>query len=180
MEPAEKFLPRYTVKDYNRWEGDWELIEGIPYAMMPSPFWRHQRVSLILAAQIEEQLEGCPENCFVCQDIDWIVDETTVLRPDIVVVCDRIPEEHLKNPPEVIFEIVSPSTAFKDEKLKFFLYEKEKVKFYALVYPELKKMRVFELKEGKYDKIFDSDEGEFTFKIKCSFRVNLSKIWQRI
>lgn len=34
---AEKYLPRYTVEDYNRWEGDWELIEGIPYASAPSP-----------------------------------------------------------------------------------------------------------------------------------------------
>ncbi|MEO1923214.1 MAG: Uma2 family endonuclease, partial [Nautiliaceae bacterium] len=28
----------YTVKDYEQWEGDWELIEGRPYAMAPAPF----------------------------------------------------------------------------------------------------------------------------------------------
>ena len=30
-------LPHYSYQDYRRWEGDWELIEGIPYAMTPSP-----------------------------------------------------------------------------------------------------------------------------------------------
>ena len=26
-------LPRYTVEDYEKWKGDWELIDGIPYAL---------------------------------------------------------------------------------------------------------------------------------------------------
>ncbi|WP_457626586.1 hypothetical protein [Persephonella sp.] len=37
MSFAEKYLPNYTVEDYKQWEGDWELIEGIAYAMVPSP-----------------------------------------------------------------------------------------------------------------------------------------------
>ena len=38
---TKKLLPRYTVKDYERWDGDWELIEGVPYALA-SPSFRHQ------------------------------------------------------------------------------------------------------------------------------------------
>jgi|GEM_PF-6471308 len=32
----EKHLPRYTVRDYERWKGYWELVEGIPYALVSS------------------------------------------------------------------------------------------------------------------------------------------------
>jgi Uma2 family endonuclease len=179
MNTIKDYLPHYTVRDYFQWEGDWELIEGIPYAMAPSPLWKHQRVVSILVRQIEGQLENCPEGCFVCQEVDWIINEDTVVRPDVVVVCKRV-EEYLKSPPEVIFEIVSKSTAFKDENLKFSLYEREKVKYYAIVYPDLKKMRVFKLEKSKYEKVFDSEDGSFTFEIKCSFSINLDKLWRRV
>ena len=30
-------LPHYTYDDYVQWEGRWELIKGIPFAMVPAP-----------------------------------------------------------------------------------------------------------------------------------------------
>ncbi len=179
MPTAEKFLPHYTIDDYFMWEGDWELIYGIPYAMAPSPTGKHQRIVSILIRQIEEQLEKCPENCYVYHELDWIVSTDTVIRPDIVVICKKI-EDYIKSPPEVVFEVISKSTALKDENLKFQLYEREKVKYYALVYPELKKMRVFKLKNNKYEKVFDGESGTFTFEIECEFSVDLDKIWKRM
>jgi hypothetical protein len=38
-----KILPHYTYEDYCRWEGQWELIDGIPYAMSPMPRPQHQK-----------------------------------------------------------------------------------------------------------------------------------------
>ncbi len=60
-----KFEEKYTVDDYMRWQGDWELIEGVPYAMAPSPRGRHQLVCLLISTQIEEKLRTCEEKCFV-------------------------------------------------------------------------------------------------------------------
>jgi Uma2 family endonuclease len=173
------YVPHYTVRDYFKWEGDWELIEGIPYAMAPSPFGKHQRISGLIFKQIEEQIENCPEGCFVYQELDWIIDEDTVVRPDVLVTCKRV-EEHLKSTPEVIFEIVSRSTVLKDENVKFQLYEKEKVSYYAIVYPDLKKMRVFKLEKNKYEKVFDDETGSFLFQVTCSFSIDLGKIWKKI
>ena len=34
----------YTYDDYIHWEGDWELIDGIAYAMAPSPLKSHQNL----------------------------------------------------------------------------------------------------------------------------------------
>jgi len=43
---ALNYIEYYTYEDYKRWEGDWELIEGMPYSMAPAPFKRHQNLSL--------------------------------------------------------------------------------------------------------------------------------------
>jgi len=37
-----KVLPNYTYDDYVQWEGKWEVIEGIPFAMSPAPRFNHQ------------------------------------------------------------------------------------------------------------------------------------------
>lgn len=147
MSLPERFLPRYTVEDYEKWEGDWELIDGIPYAIAPSPFGLHQRLILEIGRQIANQLDNCKKRCYVYPELDWIIDEETVLRPDLMVVCKDV-KTHLKETPEIVVEIVSKSTALKDEQLKFSIYEREKVKFYMLVYLSIEKIRIFELKDN--------------------------------
>ncbi|HCC54014.1 MAG TPA: Uma2 family endonuclease, partial [Desulfobulbaceae bacterium] len=47
-------LEQYTINDHRQWEGDWELIRGIPHAMPPSPGFDHQRASLRIARQLDE------------------------------------------------------------------------------------------------------------------------------
>lgn len=48
-----RHLPHYTYSEYVQWEGRWELIGGIPFAMSPQPSFRHQRVSRRIAAELE-------------------------------------------------------------------------------------------------------------------------------
>lgn len=48
------------IKDYCRWEGDWEFICGIPLAMSPSPGISHQRVARRLLRQFNAALDDCP------------------------------------------------------------------------------------------------------------------------
>lgn len=54
---AVNFLPSYSYEDYAIWEGDWELIEGIPYAMAPSPMRKHQNLEVLLAQELQEIFE---------------------------------------------------------------------------------------------------------------------------
>jgi len=95
MSLAEKYLPNYTVEDYLLWEGDWE---GIPFAMAPSPVWKYQRVVSLLVRTIDEQFENCPENYRVSQEVDWTINYSTVVRPDVVVVCGEV-EDFIKTTP---------------------------------------------------------------------------------
>jgi len=71
MNLALRYPPRYTVKDYLRWEGDWELIEGIPYALA-SPSFKHQRIVGKIFRHLDGVLEKKCPNCVVGIDTDYI------------------------------------------------------------------------------------------------------------
>jgi Uma2 family endonuclease len=76
-------------------------------------------------------------------------------------------------------EIISKSSLQKDAHLKFSIYEKEKVGFYVLVYPEIQKVKIYALIQDNFEKVFDSDSGSFEFELKngCKFRINLDILW---
>ncbi len=172
----------YTVKDYQQWQGDWELIQGMPYAMSPSPTVLHQLVAgnilTELTNQIRHKKDRCTD-CYALMEVDWEVSHDTVVRPDVMVFCGKI-DEKIISTPLMIFEVSSPSTAKRDEQLKFELYEKEGVSFYILVYPLNNVVKVFEWVNGSYQKKADFTMGEVLFDTdKCELSLNLSKIWSQ-
>ncbi len=174
-----KHIPKYTVEDYKIWQGDWELIDGIPFAMAPSTFGKHQKIITKISHFVLSELENCPENEISAYvELDWIVNDTTVLRPDISITCKDI-EEFIKEPPEAVFEVVSKSTVIKDEEIKFNIYEKEGVKYYIIVYPDIQKVRGFKLKRKKYEKFFYSDEGilELDLCNRCNIKIDVKNIF---
>lgn len=172
------YLPRYTYDDYKHWEGKWELIHGIPYAMSPSPSIPHQIVSNNIAWQLKESLKNC-EKCIALLPVDWKISDDTVLQPDNMVICFEVENKsYITKAPSIIFEVLSPSTALKDRNLKFSIYESEGVEYFVIVDPEDKISKIYKLKDGKYIKIGDFGKEKFTFELKdCSFDFDFSKIW---
>ncbi len=147
---AERYPVRYTVEDWKHWQGDWELVEGIPYAMA-SPRPINQYIGYRIIVQFNRILSNMPEcaDCYMLYETDWYIDYDTVIRPDLMVLCVEVPER-VESPPQMVIEIVSPSSRHLDEGLKFELCEREGVKYFVLVYPEEKSLKVFELVGGKY------------------------------
>ena len=176
MPLAYRYLPHYTYEDYKHWKGDWELIEGIPYAMTPSPLKKHQIVAGKIYIQLYSQLTEC-KNCQVLYEIDWIVSKDTVVRPDILVVCGDESEDFVRKTPSIVFEVVSRTTAFKDENLKFELYKREGVNYYVLVYPDEKRLKIYKHTGEKFVNVFDGNSGEFNFETECPLKLNIGKIW---
>ena len=164
--------PRYTYEDYKRFEGDWELIDGFLYAMAPSPFGIHQKIMANLIYLFKEELDEC--ECDIYPELDYIVSENTVLRPDLAVYCEEI-EKYPKTTPKIVIEIVSSSTANKDEKIKFSIYEKEKVDYYVLVYPDFKKVKIYKNKD-KFDKVYEGD-GKFKFEL-CDIEIDFQRAFR--
>jgi Uma2 family endonuclease len=173
-------LPRYTYTDYTRWEGRWELIDGVPYAMSPSPTFAHQRICGDLHVLLKEALDDCP-HCLPIQDFDWKIDESTVVCPDNLVICHQ-PENqnYLTRAPALICEILSPSTTAKDEGVKFRLYEAEGVAWYVLVNPTEHVLKIYRLHEGRYIKQADLSDESFAFELgPCRFTLDFLRLWHK-
>lgn len=154
MSLAEKIVQKFSYKEYESW-GDkerWEIIDGQPHNMSPSPSTRHQtivrNISWIVGSK-KSRLNGCS---FFVAPTDVLLDDFNIVQPDIFVVCNQkqIKEKFIKGAPVLVVEIVSPNTAYKDTKIKKDLYEKFGVKEYIIIYPDLEIAERYILKSKKY------------------------------
>ncbi len=174
-------IPSYSYEDYKHWEGRWELIYGVPYAMAPMPTLRHQRISNNIAFVLKKELAGC-KRCKALLPVDWKISKNTVVQPDNLVVCDEpfLEKTHIKKAPKIIFEVLSNSTRKKDMTTKFEIYEEEGVKYYAIVDPDDDFVKIYSLKDGRYIKIFETENEKFEFNLdECDAKVefDFSLIW---
>jgi len=171
----------YTFDDYQHWEGNWELIEGMPYAMSPSPTVTHQTVSFNIASAIKEGLgvdhKYC-NRCCVLIETDWQISNDTIVRPDVMVVCQEIDEKVLVVP-ELIIEVVSVSSTRRDEIMKFDLYQREGVMYYILAYPDKQLVKVYYNERSGFKKIQHDSSREVNLTIeKCNFSLKVDSIWR--
>ena len=146
----------YTYADYIEWDDDvrYELIDGVAYALSaPTPI--HQRVSRKMTVLLDSFLAGKSCELFTAPlDVRLSVDEAddTVVQPDLFVVCDKtkIGDKACIGAPDLVIEILSPSTARIDMLKKFHAYLKAGVLEYWIVDPEGKTIDVFKLENGEY------------------------------
>lgn len=178
MGTVQKILPHYTIEDWQHWEGKWELIEGHPIAMSPTPIPEHQRVAAEMRTEIILALRKSKcKKCKAYDPVDYVIADDTILVPDILIVCGEIKKKYLHFPPALVVEILSPSTALRDRNTKYQLYEQQGVRFYLLVDIDVKKIEVYELLNGKYD--LRKESGMYTFELEenCTIAPDFSAIF---
>ena len=150
----------FTYGDYRRWPDDerWELIDGEAYAMA-APGLAHQTAVGEMFRQIANHLIGKPCRPFVAPfDVrlprgNEIDDEaTTVVQPDILVICDpaKLDERGCRGAPDWVIEVLSPSTAAKDQIQKLAAYERAGVAEVWLVHPTDRIVTVYTLNADRY------------------------------
>jgi len=156
---------RYTFADYLTWM-DYrlrELIDGF-INIVRTPKRIHQAISSKLNYLFADFIYEHRGKCQIYHPpfaVRLPVDGSTeddkiynVLLPDICVVCDlsKLDDMGCIGAPDLIVEILSPSTARNDWNKKFNLYEKAGVREYWIVDPNAKTVHVFLLQEdGSYD-----------------------------
>jgi len=147
----------YTYADYASWDDDkrYELIDGVAY-MMSSPTVMHQSIIIYLLRKLADYLEGKPCRAFVAP-LDICLgakgdDDNTVVQPDVFVVCDKtkIEKKRINGAPDLIIEIVSPSTSRHDRIRKLNKYLQAGVREYWIVDPDDKAITVHVLENGRY------------------------------
>ena len=147
----------YTFADYMTWTGDqrYELIGGESYLMSPVPNWRHQSISVELCTQLNNFLKGKQCKVFAAPfdvRLNAEDEDDTVVQPDISVICDRskLDDHGCVGAPDLIIEILSPSTTRHDRLVKFNLYLNAGVKEYWIVDPSDKHVLTNILDNGRY------------------------------
>lgn len=154
----------YSYADYLRWtfEERVEIIKGKFFNMSPAPIRIHQEVSVNLLTLFSNYLKG--KKCKVYHapfDVrlpnkpeDPFDKIQSVVQPDLCIVCKNnlLDEKGLNGAPDLIVEILSPSTENRDLNQKYQLYQENKVKEYWVAYPKEELIDVFLLdsKTGRY------------------------------
>ena len=151
---SEKVGNGFTYNDYLRWPDDerWEIIGGEAYAMTPAPSIRHQEISLYLSGQFANFFKGRDCKPFHAPT-DVVFDNQNIVQPDLLVICDKskITEANIQGVPDLVVEILSPSTALKDKREKKDLYERFGVREYLIVYPMEELVERFVVADGRYN-----------------------------
>jgi Uma2 family endonuclease len=144
----------YTFEDWLSWDEDVraEIVDGKLY-MMAFPVVNHGLVSSELQGQIWLFLKG--KTCKVFNSSTGVrlnEKKDTVVAPDIFVVCDKnkIKDKVIIGAPDLVIEILSPSTSSYDCVVKFNLYRENGVREYWIVDPVSKRVNVFHLENGRY------------------------------
>ncbi|GHV91414.1 hypothetical protein AGMMS50268_19170 [Spirochaetia bacterium] len=148
----------YTYADFLEWDESerCELVDG-EIVMLGAPTSDHQHLVMELAYQIRRFLEGKSCQVFPAPfDVRLHPAEDdsddTVFEPDIVVICDpsKIEKRGCKGAPDLIIEIMSPSSARYDRVVKFRRYQQAGVREYWIADPETKSVQACILENGHY------------------------------
>lgn len=144
-----------TYEDYRK------LPEGAPYQLIggelvltPAPGTYHQIVSMRLGLQMGNYVTASRSGIILFAPIDVYLGEKETYQPDIIFIGSSrmgiIEPERVNGGPDLVVEILSPSTAYYDLRQKFKVYERSGVREYWIVDPKQKSVQVFVSRDGKF------------------------------
>ena len=147
----------HTIDDYYALPDDQrvELIDGVFYDM-GAPALIHQRILTQLYLLFEECIEEHGEACEVwlspC-DVRLDRDNYTMVQPDLLVICGEYDLQAIRfeGAPDLVVEILSPSTRSKDMVLKLYKYQQAGVREYWIIDPKHQKVTVHRFEDEDYD-----------------------------
>ena len=181
-------VEKYTYQDYLSWPDDerWELIDGDPIRLN-SPTRSHQKIINNLSNAFHSYLVGRECEAYtapfdVCLHLDGIAD--TVVQPDIFVICDQtiIDEKNVKGAPDLVVEVLSPSTARIDRVAKLAKYEKHGVKEYWIIDTMHQKVYVYVLNScGRYNNpiTYQHSDDIIQATVLAEFRISHANIFAK-
>ena len=140
---------RFTYSELDNFDPQkrWELIDGIPYCMAGASLL-HQAVLGELHVSLKLHFRG--GTCrVILAPFEVKFSEYDVVQPDLLVSCnDRLGHRFQEGSPELVVEILSPSTLRHDKLRKLNLYAKEGVPEYWIVTPHPLLIEVLQNREG--------------------------------
>ncbi len=163
--PAKPFVPtkRWTYTDYLTLPDDkrYEIINGELIAMS-APSTDHQNASLNVLLRLAQLVRMNKSGQVFHAPIDVILSDENTIQPDIVFIAEAnrsiIAPHGIVGAPDLIVEIISPSSIQRDRNTKMALYQKFGVKEYWIIDPAWQAIEVYALTDGAYE-LFASQVG---------------------
>ncbi|MFB9276526.1 Uma2 family endonuclease [Cohnella cellulosilytica] len=168
-----------TYDDYAAMPDDgnrYEIIDGVLEMMSPGPMTIHQAV----VREIEFlMMQSCrSEYEIFSAPLDVILSKTNVLQPDLLMIhisrLDIVKPHGIEGAPDLVVEILSPSTRKRDKVVKAAAYAKHQVPEYWLVDPETRTLEQYRLDGERYEleELYEEDDRVSSDKLPCiSFRL---------
>ena len=180
---------RCSFADYLVWPDNEraELLNG-NVVMMSPPSRAHQFASIALASQLYQFLRGKTCEAYAAPFAVRLFEHAgdtpdrvdTVVEPDISVVCDpgKLDEHGCKGAPDLVIEILSPSTQRHDRVTKYNLYEQAGVKEYWIVGLEDMTVQVFALNDGRFKPVESYGKNETAkSRVLEGFEIDLGTVF---
>ena len=174
---------RYTADDYWKLPEDQraELIDGTFYAMAP-PSLSHQRIVHRLQRLLGDYVESRSGSCEVIPApfaINLDAEDENWVEPNLSVVCDpsKLTERCCLGAPDMVIEVVSPSSRKLDYGLKNALYAQAGVREYWIVDPEKERTTVYRYEDDAAPIIYPFTDG-VPIGIFQKLSINISELLQ--
>ncbi len=130
----------------------YELIDGELF-MTPAPKPKHQKIVVRLTEELSRFVrENNLGEVFVAP-ADVLLDQHTVVQPDVLFISGArlgiVKEEAIEGPPDLVVEVLSPTTFYKDLRKKMTAYSRFGVQEYWIVDPEMQTIEVYARQDDK-------------------------------
>jgi len=182
FELTNTYKKKKTYSDYAAKDDGYryELING-ELIMVPGPSKFHQKSGGDLYVSLYLFITGNNLGEIYYAPYDVILDENNTVQPDILFISNENSlnnqDKALYGAPDLVVEIISPSSVIYDRNIKKELYEKYGVKEYWLVDIENKTVEIFENIEGKFSLFsYAVEKGKLTSKVLNGFEVEIKDI----
>ena len=176
--------PRLTYEDYASLPDDdrYELIDG-ELMSMPSPKEIHQAISGALFLAVGRFVKAMKLGKVYFAPFDVILSDANVVQPDLIFVSNErahiVTEDNVRGAPDLVVEILSPSTADQDRTVKRDLYARYGVSEFWLIDPYARTVTVLTPGADGYDALAVHGEGStLTSPTLAGFSLNLSELFQ--
>lgn len=150
----------------------YELIDGV-VMMAPSPSFEHQQIGSNIVALSKEKLKGL---CVTVFEYDLKIDTYTMLKPDVSVYCKKD-----RQIPEIVFEVLSPSTKQRDMMIKPAKYKAAGVKEYWIIDPVSRTVIVHNFMEAGTDEInIYNFDNTIQSKVRTEFTITVKELFDEV
>ena len=157
-----------------------ELIYGDFY-VVPSPNTTHQTIVLNLGLTLGNFVRRNELGVVLLAPMDVVLDQENVIQPDVLFVSNEhrhiIGDKNISGAPDLVIEILSPSTAERDRELKLGLYARFGVSEYWIVDPDERSAQVMKLGTGRYDSVERHDSGTVSSTLLPGLAVSVDEIF---